>query len=75
MPGGRIAIRDVVMEPDRTKPLDGALFAINMLVNTNTGGTFTFEEYAEDLRAAGFEESRLQVKHEAMNSVVVARKP
>jgi hypothetical protein len=75
VPGGQIAIRDVVMEPCRTKPLDGAMFAINMLVNTNTGGTFTFEEFAEDLRAAGFEEARLQVKHEAMNSVVVARKP
>ena len=74
VPGGRIAIRDVVMEPCRTKPLDGALFAINMLVNTDTGGTFTFEEFAEDLRAAGFEEARLQIKHEAMNSVVVARK-
>ena len=75
VPGGQIAIRDLVMEPCRTKPLDGALFAINMLVNTAAGGTFTFEEYAEDLRAAGFAEPRLQVKHEAMNSVVTARKP
>jgi ubiquinone/menaquinone biosynthesis C-methylase UbiE len=75
VPGGQIAIRDVVMEPCRTKPLDGALFAINMLVNTTSGGTFTFEDFAEDLRAAGFEDARLQVKHEAMNSVVVARKP
>ena len=53
MPGGKITVRDVVMEPCRTEPLEGALFAINMLVNTNTGGTFTFEEYAEDLRARG----------------------
>jgi ubiquinone/menaquinone biosynthesis C-methylase UbiE len=74
VPGGRIAIRDVVMEPCRTEPLEGALFAINMLVNTNAGGTFTFEEYAEDLWATGFEEPHLQVKHEAMNSVIVARK-
>ena len=57
VPGGRIAIRDIVMEPCRTQPRDGALFAINMLVNTETGGTFTFEEYAEDLRAAGLRES------------------
>ncbi len=74
-PGGRIAIRDVVMEPCRTQPRDGALFAINMLVNTDTGGTFTFEEYAADLQAAGFENPQLAVKHEAMNSVVVASKP
>jgi hypothetical protein len=73
--GGRIAIRDMVMEPCRTRPREGALFAINMLVNTDGGGTFTFEESAEDLRAAGFENPQLQVKHEAMNSVVVASKP
>ena len=75
VPGGRIAIRDVVMEPCRTKPREGALFAINMLVNTQSGGTFTFAEYAEDLRAAGFEHPRLWVKHEAMNSVVAAERP
>jgi len=73
-PGGRIAIRDIVMEPCRTQPRDGALFAINMLVNTDTGGTFTFDEYAEDLQAAGFQNPQLQVKHEAMNSVVTAVK-
>jgi hypothetical protein len=74
-PGGRIAIRDIVMEPGRTQPLDGALFAINMLVNTDTGGTFTFEEFAEDLRAAGFVDPVLRIKDEGMNSVVEATKP
>lgn len=74
-PGGRIAVRDVVMEPCRTRPREGALFAINMLVNTPTGGTFTFDELAEDLRAAGFTDPVWQIKHEAMNSVIVAAKP
>ncbi len=74
-PGGQIAIRDMVMEPDRVSPREGALFAINMLVNTDSGGTFTLAEYAEDLQAAGFENPQLVVKHEAMNSVVVASKP
>jgi SAM-dependent methyltransferase len=74
-PGGQIAIRDIVMEPNRTRPRDGALFAINMLVNTATGGTFTFEEYADDLKSAGFVEPQLAVQHEGMNAVVAARKP
>ncbi|MBN1395082.1 MAG: hypothetical protein JW959_08670 [Pirellulales bacterium] len=73
--GGRIAVRDVVMEPCRTRPVEGALFAINMLVNTSHGGTFTFDEYAEDLRAAGFEGPRLAVRHEAMSSVILAERP
>ena len=29
-PSGRIAIRDIVMEPCHTQPRDGALFAINI---------------------------------------------
>jgi hypothetical protein len=63
------------MEPSRSRPCEGALFAVNMLVNTASGGTFTFEEFAEDLQSAGFENPKLAVKHEAMNSVVVAEKP
>ena len=55
-PGGRIAIRDILMEEDRTRPVAGALFAINMLVATEGGGTFTFAELREDLEAAGFAE-------------------
>jgi hypothetical protein len=74
-PGGRIGIRDVVMEQCRTKPMEGALFAVNMLVNTNTGGTFTFDEFAEDLRKAGFIDPTLRVMDDRMNSVVEARKP
>ncbi|MFZ5830596.1 MAG: methyltransferase [Planctomycetota bacterium] len=74
-PGGRIAIRDIVMEPSRTEPVDGALFAINMLVNTATGGTFTFDEFAEDLKAAGFENPELKVKDPGMNAVIEAAKP
>ena len=73
--GGLIGIRDLVMDSSRTRPSDGALFAINMLVNTETGGTFTLEEFREDLEAAGFVDVRQKVKTEDMNSVVLARKP
>jgi predicted O-methyltransferase YrrM len=73
-PGGRIAIRDIVMQPDRTQPRDGALFAVNMLVNTDTGGTFTLAEIASDLRAAGFADPEWVLRDEGMQSVVVASK-
>jgi predicted O-methyltransferase YrrM len=74
-PGGRIAIRDILMEEDRTRPVAGALFAVNMLVATEGGGTFTFAELREDLVAAGFAEVALARQDEAMNAIVVARKP
>ncbi|MEN6450680.1 MAG: methyltransferase [Thermoguttaceae bacterium] len=74
-PGGRIAIRDVVMAPSRTEPFEGALFAVNMLVHTESGDTFTLGEYAEDLEAAGFARPCLAKDDPAMSSVVIAEKP
>ena len=73
-PGGRIAIRDLVMDADRTTPVGGALFAINMLVATEGGGTFTFAELEEDLEAAGFTDVALARRDQWMNSIVVAIK-
>jgi predicted O-methyltransferase YrrM len=74
-PGGRIAIRDILMEEDRTQPVAGALFAVNMLVATEGGSTFTFGELQEDLEAAGFAGVALARRDEAMNSLVVGKKP
>jgi predicted O-methyltransferase YrrM len=74
-PGGRIAIRDILMEEDRTRPVAGALFAVNMLVATEAGGTFTFAELREDLEAGGFAEVVLARRDEAMNAIVLAKKP
>jgi len=75
VPQGRVAVRDVVMEPSRTRPALGALFAVNMLVATESGGTFTLAEFAEDLQTAGFVEPTLAVKDDGMNSVIVAIRP
>lgn len=74
-PGGRIAIRDILMDQTRTRPVAGALFAVNMLVGTEGGGTFTFDELREDLASAGFTGAAVLRQDEAMNSVVVASKP
>lgn len=73
-PGGRILIRDYVMEPDRTEPASGAVFAINMLVNTNGGNSYTFDEIRGGLTEAGFEDVKLIQKKE-MSSIVEAYKP
>lgn len=74
VPGGRIAIRDILMAENRTRPTAGALFAVNMLVATTGGGTFTFEELRQDLEAAGFRHATVARVDEGMNSVVVAEK-
>ncbi len=53
-PGGRLVIRDHVMSPDHTQPASGALFAVNMLVGTPGGSTYSFEEIKTSLESAGF---------------------
>jgi len=51
VPGGLLAIREFV----RGMSEDAALFAVNMLVLTSGGGTYTREEYEGWLTGAGFE--------------------
>lgn len=75
VPGGRIIIRDHVMTPDHTQPARGALFAVNMLVGTQGGGTYSFEEIRESLEVAGFINVRLIQPDERMNGLVEGFRP
>jgi SAM-dependent methyltransferase len=75
VPGGRLVIRDHVMEPGRTSPRAGALFAVNMLVGTKLGRTYTFDEIRAGLERAGFNRVRLIRSGERMDSLVEAFKP
>src|SRR5262249_47828346 len=43
-PGGTIAIAEWLVNDDRTGPAPGLIFAVNMLVNTEAGDAFTFNE-------------------------------
>jgi hypothetical protein len=72
--GGRLLIRDIVMEPSRTAPPAGALFAVNMLVATAGGGTYTLAEIRDGLHSAGFEDVQLIRRDEGMHAVVSARR-
>lgn len=74
IPGGRIVVRDHVMAPDRTQPLEGALFAVNMLAGTDGGRTYTFAEIREGLAQAGFTRIR-QLQDKGMLSLVEGFKP
>ncbi|MEO6817799.1 MAG: methyltransferase, partial [Edaphobacter sp.] len=58
-PGGTIAIGEFLVEDDRSGPLGSLFFAANMLVNTDEGDTFSFEEISAWLGEAGFTKARL----------------
>lgn len=53
-PGGRIVVRDHLLSADRTHPRSGALFAVNMLVGTEGGNSYTETEIRDALEQAGF---------------------
>jgi cyclopropane fatty-acyl-phospholipid synthase-like methyltransferase len=55
---GRVVIQDFILEPEKTAPKSTALFALNMLVGTQAGNTYTEAEYAAWLKAAGFQDVR-----------------
>lgn len=63
------------MDTSRTKPPAGALFALNMLVNTPAGDTYTFDEVKHDLETAGFVKVRLMRSGMKMDCLVEAGKP
>ncbi len=71
---GQILIRDMVMDQTRTKPVSGALFAVNMLTGPHQGGTFTLGEFRDDLEASGFTKVKLVRRDPGMHAVVSAHK-
>jgi hypothetical protein len=56
--GGTIAIAEFLVNEDRTGPVNALFFAVNMLVNTDTGDTYSFEEISGWLKEAGFTNAR-----------------
>ena len=75
-PAGRFVLRDFIMSEDKTEPEFGAVFALNMLVCTGDGGTYSGSEYREWLKRAGFVAPTFQrVSHAGNTALVVAENP
>jgi len=73
-PGGVIAIAEFLVNADRTGPMNGLTFAINMLVNTDCGDTFSFEEISSWLAEAGFVNARTLATH-GPSPLILATRP
>lgn len=74
-PGGRVWIRDHVMDDARVNPPAGAIFAVNMLVGTAGGSTYTLAELQSDLEASGFAGVRVLRNGDRMDTVLEAVRP
>jgi uroporphyrinogen-III synthase/predicted O-methyltransferase YrrM len=73
-PGGRVVIQDFILEPDKTAPLQAALFSLNMLVGTEKGSSYSADEYADWLRDTRFIEIR-RVRLPGPTGLMIASKP
>ncbi len=73
-PGGTIAIAEWLVDESRTGPTPGLIFAVNMLVNTEDGDTFSFTEIAHWLKDAGFADART-IDLPCPSPLVLATKP
>jgi predicted O-methyltransferase YrrM len=72
--GGKVAVRDFMMNAERTAPKDGAFFGMSMLAETKTGRVYTFDEVKTDLESVGFTKVKLAIPTETMSAVVTAQK-
>lgn len=72
--GGTIAIMEFLVNEDRSGPPTGLIFAVNMLVHTETGDTYSFEEISGWLGEAGFIKTRL-LPVPGPSPLVLATKP
>ena len=74
LPGGTIAIAEFIADDDRTGPANALIFAVTMLVNTEAGDTFTFNEMASWLAECGFIDVR-ELKVPGPAGLILATKP
>jgi predicted O-methyltransferase YrrM len=72
-PGGRVAIQDFLLNPDKAGPKTAALFSLNMLVGTEAGASYSEDEYAAWLRTAGFQDVQ-RVSLPGPTGLMVARR-
>lgn len=73
-PGGTVLLRDHFLDKTRTSPLEGAIFAVNMLAVTQGGNCYTFDEVKEDLESAGFSDVKIMRQGAKMDQIISAVK-
>ncbi len=62
--GGYIVIRDFFVENDRIRPKRGAIFSVNMLINTEGGRTYSPDEIKLWFKETGFQEISFKIMDE-----------
>jgi hypothetical protein len=72
--GGTIAIAEWLVNDDHTGPINATIFAVNMLVNSEEGDTYSFTEISHWLTEAGFTNPRI-LDAPGPSPLILATKP
>jgi ubiquinone/menaquinone biosynthesis C-methylase UbiE len=72
--GGTIAIAEWLVNHQRTEPAHSLMFAVQMLVNTEKGDTFSFNEIKSWLEEAGFKRIR-KLQAPGPSPLILATRP
>ena len=72
-PGGRVIIAEMVPNDRRTGPQFPVFFALNMLLNTAIGDTYSLSEYRQWLKSAGMSDVQ-SVEAGSHSPVIIATK-
>ena len=70
---GRLVVSDFILDADKTAPRFGAIFALNMLVATRAGSSYSEPEYDTWMKQAGFTETK-RVRIPGPANVMIATK-
>jgi hypothetical protein len=73
-PGGTIAIAEWLVNETRTAPPHSLVFAVNMLLLSRAGNTFSFKEIGDWLSEAGLRDARL-LDSPGVSPLILATKP
>jgi 2-polyprenyl-3-methyl-5-hydroxy-6-metoxy-1,4-benzoquinol methylase len=69
-PGGRVATLDFIPNDDRVTPPSAAAFSMTMLGHTTAGDAYTFAEYQQMFRKAGFSSSEHHLMPGPMSVII-----
>lgn len=73
-PGGSVVILEFIPNEDRVSPTVPASFSLMMLANTPSGDAYTYSEYQQLLKEAGFQKIELHDLNPTFFRVVLATK-
>jgi 2-polyprenyl-3-methyl-5-hydroxy-6-metoxy-1,4-benzoquinol methylase len=73
-PGGRVVVSDFIVDEDRTGPSRAVFFALNMLVATEGGDTYTESEVRDMMGRAGLTDI-IRKDTDSASSLMIGRKP